>query len=136
MGEACVEVFGDLIFVDHVFTGVEIYGYRLSCTLAECNTIEFLTALDPEKVEEIIGDVFEPGEYESIRFGICGLGCCGGKYYVTVDIYFSESGGLFGISRAKARIEVPLLANLVFVGSFSLPVAGTPSLSVGMVFDF
>ncbi|MDD5452866.1 MAG: hypothetical protein PHZ21_01110 [Candidatus Bipolaricaulis sp.] len=136
LGEACVEVFGDVIFNDHVFQGVEVYGYRLSCTLAECNTIEFLSALDPEKVEELIGDVFEDGEYESIRFGICGLGCCGGRYYVKVDVYFSESGSLFGISRAKVRTEIPLLANLIFVGSFSLPVAGDPSLSVGMVFSF
>ncbi|MBC7084647.1 MAG: hypothetical protein H5T95_14395, partial [Firmicutes bacterium] len=136
LGEACVEVFGDVIFVDNVFTGVEIYGYRFSCTLAECNTIEFLTALDPEKVEQIIGDVFEEDEYEIIKFGICGLGCCGGMYHVTVNIHFAESGSLFGISRAKVRTEIPLLANLVFVGFFSLPVAGAPSLSVGMVFSF
>ncbi len=137
-GEVCVQVFGDVLYDEDYFTfyGLEIYGFRLACTLAECNTIEFITAMNVEEVEKILGDIFEADEYELIKFGICGMGCCGGKYYVTVDVFFSTSGSLFGLSRAKVRMDIPLLANLIFTGSFTLPVSGAPSLGIGGIFSF
>jgi len=135
-GEICVQVYGNVLFDDHVWSGIVLYGYRIACTLAECNTIEFITAMDVIEVEKIIGDVFQGDEYQVIKLGVCGPGCCGGKYYVNVDVYFSTSGSLFGLSRAEVRMDIPLLANLIFTSSFSLPVAGSPSLSIGGVFNF
>jgi len=139
VGDICVQIFGDVLWDGNVFSGLAIYGYRIACTLAECNFIEFVTVTDLDQIDEVeklLGDIFEDDEYELIRLGICGLGCCGGKYYVWVTIYFAESGSLFGMSRAKVRTEIPLLANLVFTGTFGLPATGAPSLSVGMVFNF
>ncbi len=135
-GEVCFQVYGDVLFEDNIWSGVVVYGYRISCTLAECNTIEFITAMDVTEVEKIIGDVFEGNEYEVIKFGICGPGCCGGMYQVKVDVYFQPSGSLFGLSRAKVKMDIPLLANLIFTSSFTLPATGAPSLSIGGVFSF
>ncbi len=139
LGDVCVQVFGDVLWDGYVFSGLAIYGYRIKCTLGECNFIEFITVVDLQKIDEvekIIGDVFRNDEYEVIRLGLCGLGCCGGRYHVRVDIYFAESGSLFDMSRALVRTEIPLLANLVFTGSFGLPSSGNPTLSVGMIFRF
>lgn len=139
LGDVCVQVFGDLLWNGQTISGLAVYGYRIKCTLGDCNFVEFVTVLDPAnigEVEKILGDIFQNDEYELIRLGLCGLGCCGGKYYVRVDIYFSQSGTLFGMSRALVRTEIPLLANLVFIGAFGLPASGNPTLSVGMIFTF
>ncbi|MCX7750720.1 MAG: hypothetical protein N2320_04130, partial [Candidatus Bipolaricaulota bacterium] len=139
LGDVCVQVFGDVLMNGYTFSGLAIYGYRIKCTLGDCNFIEFLTVVDLsniDEVERIVGDIFTGDEYELIRFGLCGQGCCGGKYHVRVDVYFAQSGSLFDISRALVRTEIPLLANLVFTGSFGLPALGAPTLSVGMIFKF
>ncbi|MCS7240882.1 MAG: hypothetical protein NZ651_06530, partial [Candidatus Bipolaricaulota bacterium] len=135
----CIQVYGDVDMDGASIVGIEVYGYKLRCELAPCHFVEFLTVLAPEvvdKVEEIIGDVFEEGELEYTRFGFCGQGCCGSIYTVDATVFFQRGNSLFGFSRVVVDMEVPLLANFSFTSSFTLPSQGDPEMSMGFVFRF
>ncbi len=136
LGEACFQLFGDVVFVNDQIVGLEIYGFRIFCLLGNCTSVEFVEAYEVDEVEAILGDIFENDENEVIRLRFCGQGCCGGTYHVKVDIFFAPSAGLFNLSRAKVETAVPVLANLIFTGSFSLPATGSPILTVGGILTF
>ncbi|MCR4392252.1 MAG: hypothetical protein NUV94_05640 [Candidatus Acetothermia bacterium] len=136
-GQLCVQVYGDVLYdPEDASWSLAIYGYKLRCEVGQCNSIEFMTALDVTAVEDILGDIFEGDEYEYLRFRFCGPGCCGGNYSVDVSVYFQDGGTLFGISRALATMSIPLLSNLSFHSTLKLPAIGAPELGVGWTFSF
>lgn len=135
-GEACFEVYGNVVGSGmYLWEGIRVDGFKIQCTLAECNYVEFLTALDPEAIEEILDeDIFEGDEFEYVKLGFCGAGCCGGQYTVDIAIYFQPSGSLFGISRLGADMTIPIMAN--FTGEVGFDVGTDVALDVGWTFTF
>jgi len=140
IGDACFTVYGDAIKEDNAWKGIEIYGWKIKCTIAECNYVEFLTALNPAKMEDILGDIFyDPcGEFEYVKLGFCGPGCCGGKYTVDLSIYFGSQGGIFDITRLVYSVKIPIMPNftLSFSGTAAAAACATNSFSFGFSFTF
>ncbi len=158
IGEICVTLFADVVWdeADHLFGGIEIHGWKIRCELGDCAYIEMLTALEVAKVEQalkIANDadrklcefeeedeyepVFQGDEFEYIKLGFCGPGCCGGTYSVDVAVFFQEEGTLFGITRVEADAKVPVMTNLSLFTSFSMDaVANAHQMSVGWDFRF
>ena len=140
-GEACFTVFADIPADADTMPALELYGWKISCTIADCNTIEFVTALDVTAVEGILGDVFAENESEYLKMTFCGAGCCGGQWKAGLAIYFvvtpeggePTDGGLFGISRLGFDLALPLNDALEVTVAFSAP---TTALSLGWVFTF
>jgi hypothetical protein len=135
----CFTVYGDANFQEPgTVRGIEIYGFKVRCDLAECNYLEILTAFDAAKVEEILEkDIFQNDEYEYVALGFCGAGCCGGKWQLNLSAYFKRpSGTLFGLSRILADFSLPIMANLTVEAGLSAPVGGLASLTVGWTFTF
>jgi len=141
VADTCFTVYGDAIGEPEEnpteWLGIEIYGWKIHCSLGDCNYVEFLTALDPDYFVDNDIVAFEEGEFEYMKLGFCGAGCCGGQYTVAISIYFVESGKLFGINRLGATMSIPVMNNLNvtvdFSSGFTTP---TTSLSVGWVFTF
>ncbi|MBC7169701.1 hypothetical protein H5T54_02025 [Candidatus Bipolaricaulota bacterium] len=141
LGQACFEIYGDVLWDDVMLTitGLAIYGYKLRCDFSSCSYAELLTALDVTKIEAILDseDLFQGNEFEYVKLGFCGPGCCGGLYTLALAVYFQPSGTLFGFTRIGADLGVPLLANLKLTLSFGVTATGGPtSLSVGWVLTF
>jgi hypothetical protein len=133
--DACFKVYADAITEGSAWLGIEVYGWKIRCSLGDCNYIEFLTAIDVDYVDEIEaveGDILQGDEFEYIKLGFCGAGCCGGKYTVDLAVYFDNGGGLFGISRLGANMSIPIMSNFTVKVSFATP----DNLSVGWVFTF
>jgi len=140
-GQVCFEIYGDVLWDDVMLTinGLAIYGYRLRCDFTSCSYVEFLTALDVVEVEGILDnpDLFQGDEFEYLKLGFCGPGCCGGMYTVEISLYFQPAGSLFGFTRFGAKFGAPLLANFTLYLSTGISAIGDPtSLSVGWVFRF
>ncbi len=132
-GDACFTVYADALTTGDAWTGIDIYGWKISCTIADCNTIEFLTALNVSEVEDIVGDIFEGDEFEYVKMTFCGVGCCGQQWNAGLAIYFKPTGGLFGISRLGFDLALPLNDALKVTVGFSTPPT---ALSFGWVFTF
>jgi hypothetical protein len=132
VADTCFTVYGDALGSYNAWYGIEIYGWKIRCSLGDCNYVEFLTALDPDYfISNNIVD-FQGNEFEYMKLGFCGAGCCGGKYTVDLAVYFQPSGSLFGITRLGANMSIPIMSNFTVNVSFATP----NSLSVGWVFTF
>jgi hypothetical protein len=141
LGQACFEVYGDVLWDEETMTitGLAIYGYKLRCDFSSCSYAEFMTALDVDEVEKILDDedLFQDGEFEYMKLGFCGPGCCGGMYTLALAVYFQPEGTLFGFTRIGADLGVPLLANFRLTLSFGVTATGGPTtLAVGWVLTF
>jgi len=141
IGEACFEVYADLVKsggqnADLYIYGIRIDGWKIKCTIADCNYVEFVTFLSPDKAGNYgYSGVFdsEKGEFEYIKLGFCGVGCCGGQYSVGLSVFFGSGGTLFDITRLAADMSIPVMSSLTVKVSFSNPPA---TLEVGWVFSF
>lgn len=137
-GEACFELYADIVAEggeneDLFLNAIRIDGWKIKCTLADCNYIEFVTFLSPENAGLYFDPVpFEGDEFEYIKLGFCGPGCCGGQYTVDIAVYFDNGGGLFGISRIGANMSIPVMSNLTVKVGF----ASNNNLTLGWVFTF
>jgi hypothetical protein len=140
IGDTCFTVYGDAIKSGNAWTGIDIYGWKIKCTLGDCNYVEFLTALNVDAIEEILGDIFLAacGEYEYVKMGFCGAACCGGKYTVDLSIYFGSNGGIFDITRLVYSVKIPIMTNftLTFSGTAAAAACATNSFSFGWTFTF
>jgi len=140
IGDACFTVYGDAIRTGNAWTGIEIYGWRIRCTLGDCNYVEFLTALNVDAIEGILGDIFLAAceEFQYIKMGFCGPGCCGGRYTVDLSIYFGANGGIFDITRLVYSVRIPIMTNftLTFSGTAIASGCATNSFSFGWTFTF
>jgi len=133
-GDACFTVYADAIGNTTTnptqWLGIAIHGYKIKCSLGDCNYVEFGTALDATGKSKL--GLTAP-EFEYMKLNFCGAGCCGGQYNVAISIYFVESGGkLFGIEKLGATMSIPVMSNFTAKVSFST----APSLSVGWTFTF
>jgi len=133
IGDACFTLYADVQWESeiHKLAGIDIYGWKIKCELGDCTYIEFLTALDPSY--KAFKNLFKGDEFEYVKFGFCGPGCCGGTYKVDLAIYFDNGGGLFGISRFGAKLEIPVMSNFTVRASFSTL---EPVLGFGWTFKF
>ena len=129
----CITVYGDVQWDEELnkVAGLDIYGWKIKCEFAECTYLEVLTALEPSA--KPFKKIFKGDEFEYIKFGFCGPGCCGGTYKVNVTTYFDNGGGLFGLSRFVAGLEVPVMTNFTLKATYS---SEEPSLSFGWTFKF
>ena len=137
IGDVCFTVYGDAIKEGNAWMGIDIYGWKIYCSLGDCNYIEFLTALNVDKVEEIVGDIFTGNEFEYMKLGFCGAGCCGGKYTVTLYAYFNNAPGkLFGLNRIRGVMTIPVMSNLSFTVDFRHTLPASVDLRIGWTFTF
>lgn len=130
---------GDIIVPGHGGTigGIKIYGFKLRCDIGDCTYAEFLTALNTPKVEEILEeDIFQEPEFEYVKLGFCGAGCCGGQWNLDVALYFQPTGSLFGLSRVVLDASFPLMANLRVNLGLSAKVGEPAGLTAGWTFTF
>lgn len=133
----CFTVYGNARLSNNTWQGIELYGVKLRCDLGDCAYAEFLTALDPDKVEEILGeDIFAGAEFEYLKLKFCGAGCCGGTWTFEAGLFFQPSGSLFGLSRVLMDVVIPVMANLEVNAGLVAPVGGPAGLSVGWTFTF
>jgi len=137
VADTCFTVYGDAIGEPEEnpteWLGIEIYGWKIHCSLGDCNYVEFLTALNPGYFVDNNIVAFQPNEFEYMKLGFCGAGCCGGKYTVDLAVYFKSGTALFGISRIAADMSIPIMSNFTVNVSFSAP---DTALSVGWTFTF
>lgn len=135
--EGCFTVYGDAKFVGSSWQGIEVYGFKIRCALADCTYAELLTALNVTKVEEILEqDIFQGAEFEYLKLGFCGAGCCGGKWSLGVSLYFRPTGALFGLSRVLLDARIPVLTGLTADLGLSAVVGGPAGLTLGWTFTF
>lgn len=135
--EGCFTVYGDAMFANNVWQGIEVYGFKVRCDLGDCTYAEFLTAFNVAKVEEILEeDVFQNDEFEYVKLGFCGPGCCGSKWTLDVGLFFKPSGSLFGLSRVLLEAAIPVMANLSVELGLTGVVGGQAGLTVGWTFTF
>ncbi|MEW6217043.1 MAG: hypothetical protein AB1543_05125 [Candidatus Bipolaricaulota bacterium] len=123
MIDACFTVWGDAVYEGTTWLGIELWGFKLRCAIADCNYIEFINAFNVSMVNLYLpaADRFltRCGEFELIKLGFCGAGCCGGKYDVTLRVFFGSLGGIFDITRMVFGVNIPVMAN------FTLSISGT-----------
>ena len=110
--ENCITVYGDVQWEEELnkVAGLDIYGWKIVCELAECTKLEILTALDPTYKK--FKNIFEGDEFEYIKASFCGPGCCGGSWNFDSTIFFQPSGTLFGITRVKLNFTFPVMDSL------------------------
>lgn len=122
--------------VVHGVGGIEIYGFRIRCTLADCNYLEVVHAWNVSKVEAVLGDIFSAtyGEFEYYKLGFCGPGCCGGTWTVDATVYFGTAGKLFQITRFIASAKIPIMPALDITLGLTGGLAN--SASIGWTFRF
>jgi len=120
-GEACFVVYGNVessggTGSDLFLNAIRIDGFKISCTIADCNYIEFVTFLSPDKAGLYLDpnpfNTEDCGEFEYIGFGTCGSACCGGQYTVDMKIFFGTKGGLFDVTRMGGKLVLPVMGNL------------------------
>lgn len=163
VGQVCVTVFADVVWDETQFSfqGIDIYGWKIRCELGDCAYLELLTALNVAEVEKALAKnddhdkkllceideyehrpIFGPGEFEYIKLGFCGPGCCGGTYSVDVALYFQDNDNsldptLFGITRIKTEARAPIMNNLYLRASFAMDAVGNNhKLGIGWEFSF
>ncbi len=135
--EGCFTVYGDPRFTGFTWDGIEIYGFKVRCELAACNYLEILTAFNVAKIEAILKeDLFQGPEFEYLRLGFCGPGCCGEKYALEITAYFQPMGTLFGLRRLAVDAGIPIMANFTLRLALGVTVGGPASLALGWTFTF
>ncbi len=138
--DACLTVYGDVLQDWEAFRweGFAIHGYKILCCLGGCcpggsgRYIEVVTAFDPSRVP----GGFQGDEFEYVKVGACGAGCCGGNWSVEATAYFSPSGGLFGLTRLRVAGEVPLWRGLSVTPAIEVVQGGTASFGLSWRFSF
>lgn len=148
--EGCLTVYGDVEYAAGEFGGLEIYGFRVRCDIADCNYLEILHALSPDLFYLVNGELlvnpdpipttavplFEDDEIQYIKLGFCGPACCGGQYTLGLTAYFQPMGSLFGLRRIAVAAEVPLMASLEGQLELGVTVGGPVNLALGWTFTF
>lgn len=135
--EGCFTVYGDPRLTGFAWDGIEIHGFKVRCEIAACHYLELLTAFNVAQIEAILNeDIFQGPEFEYVKLGFCGPGCCGGKYTVTFTAFFQPMGSLFGLRRLQTEAAIPLMANLTLRMTLGVTVGGPASLALGWTFTF
>lgn len=106
----CLTVYGDVDWNGSSFTGISIYGWRVSCSVGPVN-LGLVTALDPDAVEDMTDVTFYADEFEYVEISSTGGGCCGGSITSTTELWFGAKGTVGGLQRVRLTLEIPLAAN-------------------------
>ncbi len=110
----CLTVYGDVLWREHSFAGIAVYGWRISCSFARVK-LRLVTALDPDAVEEMTDVTFYAHEFEYVGITYTDGGGCAGTVTSSAELWFGTRGTLFGLQRVRLKLEVPLsLAAKVF----------------------
>lgn len=137
VGKGCVTAYGNVVWADNAVAGLELYGLKLRYDLSErCPKarvsspyVEFVTAWEPRK---LAWAGFRNNEFEYLKLGFCGPGCCELGYSVELAMYFGESETLFGISRVLVKAFVPIMDVVTLAVEFGVDAAsGGTTLDVG-----
>lgn len=142
VGEACFELYADLesqggTNADLLLGPVRVDGWRIYCEIAECNWVEFVSFLSPQNAYLYgYSGVFQEGEFEYFKLGLCGPGCCGGEYQAEFAFYFRHSGVLFGLNRFSAWLSIPVMAGSTFEVTLEAGPGVVTSLTAGWTFSF
>ena len=137
IGEACFELYADLVSeggenADLYLNAIRVDGWKIRCEIADCNYVEYVSFLSPDKAPDYGYSDFEEGEFEYMKLGFCGPGCCGGEYTVDIAVYFGSGGTLFDITRIGAEMSIPLMSNFMLNVKF----ASDNNLDIGWTFTF
>lgn len=106
----CLTVYGDVGWNGSSFTGISIYGWRVSCSVGPVK-LRLVTALDPDAVEDMTDVTFYTDEFEYVEISSTGGGCCGGSITSTTELWFGTKGTLGGLQRVRLTLKIPLAAN-------------------------
>lgn len=130
--DTCFTLYGDIDFeLDRrILEAIVIQGFKIHCELTECNYLELKTAFTPGTLN------FSDDEFEYLKVHVCGPGCCGKDYAGDFTLYFSTSGGMFGLSRFTVALSLPLLASFTLEVEMDYPLGGQLSLDLGWDFSF
>ncbi|RLE29998.1 hypothetical protein DRJ54_03625 [Candidatus Acetothermia bacterium] len=136
-GEACFELYADIESeggnnADLYLNAIRIDGWKIYCELADCNWLEIVSFLSPDKATDYGIYDFVDDEFEYIKLGFCGPTCCGGQYNVSLAVYFTDDTALFGISRIGAEVTWPLAENF----NITLTFDSDDNLSLCWEFSF
>ena len=135
--KGCLGVYGDAVYVGNVWQGIALYGLKVRCEIADCKYLEVLHAFNVTMLEQQLEeDIFQATEFEYLKLGFCGPGCCGGKYTLTITAYFQPMGSLFGLRRLKAEAAIPVFTNFTLDLLMEVVVGSTPTLALGWTFAF
>jgi hypothetical protein len=141
--EACFTVWGDAVWTTPTWSGIRIDAYRIRCTIADCNYLEYVHAFAPGAltIPKAIRDKFLAacGEYEYLELGFCGPGCCGGRYTVTLrTLWGTVTPGIFGITRFVGTVAIPIMTNFTLNLDFVAPASACASarFCLGWTFTF
>lgn len=138
-----ITLYGDAIWGENnlSFEGFEFYGFKLRCCLAcaacpgariSAPFVEIMVATVPARVP----GGFRGEEFAYWKFGICGPACCGNYYTLETAVYFSPTGGLFGISRAVMMMDIPLSTGFSIQIEFQAGILGDVELELGWRLTF
>lgn len=158
-GEGCVTVYSKGLFTggdnaDLYWNAIRVDGWRIYCKIADCNFAEYVTFLSPENA----GLYFTPNpfityvapcalgiEFEYMKLGFCGMGCCGDQYKIDFSIFFwrptdPADATLFGISRLASSVTIPFFTGFSLTLNFSHTLVvgclNPTTLSIGWAFTF
>ncbi len=135
IGDACFTVFADIPTDAEYLPALEIYGWAIRCTLADCNYLEWVHAVDVTYLTAA-GYTFVGDSNEYFKLGFCGAGCCGGQWKADLAVYFQSDtpgAGLFGIVALGFNLQLPIMSNLTVTVGFSNPPT---TLTLGWTFTF
>jgi len=103
----CFELYGDVDWNGfNAIEGLEIWGWGIYCYI-EPISLTIITALNPDRVEDVVDISFYTDEWEYLGLEYVGPGCCGDITF-TVELWFGDDGLLLGILRTKYYLELPL----------------------------
>ncbi|MGB9861993.1 MAG: hypothetical protein ACPLRP_06720, partial [Candidatus Bipolaricaulaceae bacterium] len=104
----CFTVYGDVNFSGTTLGGIVLYGWDITC-YTDSLKVRMITALDPDKVEDITDITFYTGEWEYISLTYTAPGCCGGDVKFTLEAWFGSRGTIFDLQRFEYDFEVPVI---------------------------
>lgn len=107
----CITLYGDVIWTDHGFSGLALYGWGITCAL-DRGKLRLVTALDPDAVESMTDVTFYAHEFEYAGITSTGPGCCGGAVSWSAELWFGTKGILFGLQRIRLKLDVPVSPNV------------------------
>ncbi len=122
-------------------------GFTITCALDDCSFVEFITFLPQGMYTDTWEELgFEGYEFEYIKLGLCGPGCCGSAYTVGLAVFLendedddnsSANGRLFGMSRFLGEFSVPIMNNFSIEAEFGYHlITNETNLALGWTFSF
>jgi len=102
----CLTVYGDVDWTGSGIRGVRVHGWSLSCYAGDVK-VRFVTALDPDAVEDRTDVTFYAGEWEYVGVSYARSVSCG-EAELEAELWFGSRGILFGLQRVRLYGEFPL----------------------------